>query len=383
MSTFKAAFKAFSFNKISDIFFFFFILLVYNLFFTFDILTILNSNKIFLFKKFYFLFFFCNYNDLVFMFLILCSFVKSAQIGFHFWLPDSMEAPVPASSLIHSATLVSAGVFLLLRFNIFLETSIVLVSIVGFFGSTTALYGAVVSAHQIDTKKILAYSTISHCGFLMVLIVSFRVEFLLLYLYVHGFFKASIFMCVGNINRFSQNNQDIRRMGLFVKHLIFEFFFCFIGLINLCGLPFSFGFFIKHYLFLSFELNYLIFLFIFFNCLIAAFFGLLYSYKILYNVFFDFKKFFKNLIIFNLSFKSKFFSNSNYSAILSIMLIFFLSFFVNFFLFFVFLYDTNIFDFFDFYLVKFFCFFFNFFFFNFFFFNYFFLLFFFIIFFYY
>ena len=99
------------------------------------------------------------------MTLIGCASIKSVQIVGHLWLPDSMEAPVPASSLIHSATLVSAGIYLLCRFNILLVTSgcvPVLITI----GAITAAYGGVVAAAQTDMKKLLAYSTMSHCGFL-------------------------------------------------------------------------------------------------------------------------------------------------------------------------------------------------------------------------
>jgi NADH:ubiquinone oxidoreductase subunit 5 (subunit L)/multisubunit Na+/H+ antiporter MnhA subunit len=126
-----------------------------------------------------------------------------------------MEAPVPASSLIHSATLVSAGIFLILRFFILFELSYFSYFFVIFFGSITAFLGGFVSLHQSDTKKILAYSTISHCGFLMVLSSSGLLEYTLLYLYIHGFFKAAVFMCVGNVNRFNKNIQDFKKMGYF------------------------------------------------------------------------------------------------------------------------------------------------------------------------
>ena len=94
-----------------------------------------------------------------------------------------MEAPVPASALIHSATLVSAGIYLLLRLNNLFELSSFSISLVGFIGSITALYGGLVSMYQSDTKRILAYSTISHCGFLMVIYTTGVIEYVILYLY--------------------------------------------------------------------------------------------------------------------------------------------------------------------------------------------------------
>ena len=136
-----------------------------------------------------------------------------------------MEAPVPASALIHSATLVSAGIFIVLRFsNVFDGSYFFLISI-GLLGSITAFYGGFTAMNQFDTKRILAYSTISHCGFLMVLAISNIFEYTIVYLYIHGFFKAAIFMCIGNINRLNKNNQDIRKMGNFFKILPFECIF--------------------------------------------------------------------------------------------------------------------------------------------------------------
>jgi NADH:ubiquinone oxidoreductase subunit 5 (subunit L)/multisubunit Na+/H+ antiporter MnhA subunit len=126
-----------------------------------------------------------------------------------------MEAPVPASALIHSATLVSAGVFLLLRLSPMFEYSIYSYYVVPIVGSFTAFFGGLCSIYQSDIKKILAYSTISHCGFLMVCYSTYIPEYTILYLYIHGFFKAAVFLCVGNIIRFSRNYQDFRRMGMY------------------------------------------------------------------------------------------------------------------------------------------------------------------------
>lgn len=201
-----------------------------------------------------------------------------------------MEAPVPASALIHSATLVSAGIFLLLRFNFFFDHSPISRLIICLVGAITAFYGGLTSMYQSDTKKILAYSTISHCGFLMVLVSFHIIEFTLLYLYIHGFFKAAIFMCIGNVNRLNKNNQDFKQMGLFYKFLPFEGIMCAIGLLNLAGLPFSLGFFIKHLLFVAINFNYSLYYFILLNLIFGAFTGLFYCSRLYYYVFFDFKK---------------------------------------------------------------------------------------------
>jgi NADH:ubiquinone oxidoreductase subunit 5 (subunit L)/multisubunit Na+/H+ antiporter MnhA subunit len=286
-----------------------------------------------------FLFFNINYVDLLGFFLIGCSFIKSAQFGFHIWLPDSMEAPVPASSLIHSATLVSAGIYLLLRFSIILENSLFSIYTITVVGSFTAFYGGLVSMFQSDTKKILAYSTISHCGFLMVLLSTFNFNAVILYLYIHGFFKAAVFMNVGNINRLSKNNQDFKQMGSYYIYLPFECFFVFIGLMNLSGLPFTLGFYIKHLLLVGLNLNMFFYYFILINLIMGAFCGIFYSYRLFYNVFFDFKKGYKSLYnsynrkILN----SKYYTNSTFSLIFSVFGIFFISYFISFKLFNLFL----------------------------------------------
>lgn len=224
-----------------------------------------------------------------------------------------MEAPVPASALIHSATLVSAGIYILLRFSVLFELSNYAFTIIGVIGSLTAFYGGLVSMYSSDTKRILAYSTISHCGFLMVAYTTNVIEYTLAYLYIHGFFKAAIFMSVGNVNRFSRNNQDFKKMGNYYKILPFDCFMCLIGLLNLSGLPFTLGFYIKHLLFIGLNNNNpIIFNFILINCLFAAFTGLFYSYRLFYNVFFDFKKGKKKLYLsaYALNLNSKFYANT-------------------------------------------------------------------------
>jgi NADH:ubiquinone oxidoreductase subunit 5 (subunit L)/multisubunit Na+/H+ antiporter MnhA subunit len=244
-----------------------------------------------------------------------------------------MEAPVPASALIHSATLVSAGIFLLLRFSPLFELSSFSFYIIGLIGSITAFYGGFSSMFQSDTKKILAYSTISHCGFLMVVYTTGVIEYVLVYLYIHGFFKAAVFMCVGNVNRLSKNNQDFKRMGMYYKYLPFDCYLTFVGLMNLSGLPFTLGFYIKHLLLISLNYNYLVYYFILVNCFFGALTGLYYSSRLFFYVFFDFKKSKKNLYLYysTLNLNSKFYSNSSLSSNLAISLIFLFSYLLGFF----------------------------------------------------
>ena len=155
----NSSFKAFFFNKISDIF----LLLSFIIFwFNFNTFNINIINNIINFIN-------INYSlKIGIIFLIISCSIKSAQIIGHIWLPDSMEAPVPASALIHSATLVSAGIFLILKFYKIINFYN-LNNLIFFLGSLTCCFGGICSAAQTDLKKLLAYSTISHCGFLFIL----------------------------------------------------------------------------------------------------------------------------------------------------------------------------------------------------------------------
>jgi NADH:ubiquinone oxidoreductase subunit 5 (subunit L)/multisubunit Na+/H+ antiporter MnhA subunit len=311
-----------------------FLVASYSVYYTFDIIS-LNSQiykygplNIYIFNTP------VNFLEFLAIMIIGSAFIKSAQLGGHAWLPDSMEAPVPASSLIHSATLVSAGVYLILRFNFIFDATEYSKFLIPLIGSITAAYGGVCAVAQSDIKKTLAYSTISHCGFLMVLCATEMNEFTILYLYVHGFFKAGVFMCVGNVLRITRGYQDTRRMGGLLKYLPFEYFCATIGVLNLAGLPFTFGFFIKHLLLLSLDNHMYLYYIILFHSLIGAFAGLFYSYRLISYTFNDFKKANKALYLNSnrVSYNSEFYSNSSLAATLSIFSLFIVSYIIIFFM---------------------------------------------------
>lgn len=199
-----------------------------------------------------------------------------------------MEAPIPASALIHSATLVSAGLYLMHKtpFLLFVDNYAMFLLL---WGGFTSLYGSFVALYQTDVKKILAYSTISHCGLLFCLLALNQLDFFYLYLYSHGIFKSLSFMVLGNIISYSRNYQDSRRIGSFVYNKSFYYLILVFSVINLAGLPFSIGFYSKHFMLLLVAGNSLAkisFLFIYLSCLN----GLFYSYNLLYNLFFSFFK---------------------------------------------------------------------------------------------
>lgn len=160
-----------------------------------------------------------------------------------------MEAPVPASALIHSATLVSAGLYLLLRYSSIIEYLDYFKTIF-VIGSVTAAYGGVVSAGQTDMKKLLAYSTISHCGFLFVTVALNLYSVTIVYLFLHGLYKASTFFCAGSFIRVA-GTQDTRLMGGLNRILPVDTSLLIICSFNLAGLPLSFGYMYKSMLMLS------------------------------------------------------------------------------------------------------------------------------------
>lgn len=344
ISTLKAAFKAFVFNKFSDVSLLISIFLVY--FIINDTNIISFNNEIGNFNNFYLniLDYELPVIEVISFFFVTCSFVKSAQFGFHVWLPDSMEAPVPASALIHSATLVSAGVFVLLRISNLFEYSLYSYYAAPIIGSFTAFFGGLCSVYQSDIKKILAYSTISHCGFLVVCYSTYIPEYTILYLYIHGFFKAAVFLCVGNIIRFSRNYQDFRKMGGFWKYLPFECFSSFVCLINLCGLPFSIGYYIKHLLLIGVYMNNYYLYFVFANILGGAVFGLIYSYRLFYYVFFDFKK--AKKIIYNQSnrnnLNSIYYTNTTLASNISISILIIVAYVTSIYMFNIFLNTSSL-----------------------------------------
>jgi len=222
---------------------------------------------------------------------------KSAQLFGHLWLPDSMEAPVPASALIHSATLVSAGIYLLLRFTPLVCTSnFHLLAI--FVGSITAAYGAIISASQTDMKKLLAYSTISHCGFLFVTVGTQMYAATIIYLFLHGLFKALTFFCAGSFIRVA-GSQDTRFMGSLNRVLPVDTIFLIICSFNLGGLPFSVGYLYKS-IFISSMLSTNTTLFCFGLCIVGLLSSIVYVYRLVFYSAFDVSKEFFPQIIYEL-----------------------------------------------------------------------------------
>jgi NADH-quinone oxidoreductase subunit L len=172
--------------------------------------------------------------------LFIGAMGKSAQIGLHVWLPDAMEGPTPVSSLIHAATMVTAGVFLMARMSPLMEYAPVALGFVTFIGGTTALFAATIGCAQTDIKKVIAYSTCSQLGYMFVAagVGAFQVS--IFHLICHAFFKALLFMCAGSVIHAMSDEQDMRRMGGIWKKIPITYATMWFGSLALAGIfPFA------------------------------------------------------------------------------------------------------------------------------------------------
>ena len=170
---------------------------------------------------------------------------KSAQFLLHTWLPDAMEGPTPVSALIHAATMVTAGVFLVVRCSPIFEYSQFGLNLVTIVGMVTAIFAASVALVQNDIKKIVAYSTCSQLGYMFFAAGVGAYHVAMFHLFTHAFFKALLFLGAGSVIHAFKDEQDIRKMGGVRKKLPYTYVFMLIGTLALTGFPFLSGFYSK------------------------------------------------------------------------------------------------------------------------------------------
>ena len=237
--------------------------------------------------------------DLVFVicFLFILGAVgKSAQLGLHVWLPEAMEGPTPVSSLIHAATMVTAGIFLLIRCSFLFDLVPSIYLIILFFGSLTTFLGSSIGLFQHDIKKIIAYSTCSQLGYMFLSCGLLGYTNSIFHLINHAFFKALLFLSAGLIIYCFSHEQDYRKMGSLIFFFPFAYISILIGSLSLIGFPFLSGFYSKEKIVqLFFNLFYLqfdsygllnLFFFFYFFAFVSIICTTLYSVKLLTFVFF-------------------------------------------------------------------------------------------------
>ncbi|NVJ66933.1 MAG: NADH-quinone oxidoreductase subunit L [Gammaproteobacteria bacterium] len=182
-------------------------------------------------------------------FICICLFIgamgKSAQVPLHVWLPDSMEGPTPISALIHAATMVTAGVFMVARMSPLFEFSETALAMVTLIGAITALFMGLIGIVQNDIKRIVAYSTLSQLGYMVVALGVSAYSAAVFHLFTHAFFKALLFLAAGSVIVAMHHEQDLRKMGGLKKYMPITYWTSVIGTLALIGTPFFAGFYSK------------------------------------------------------------------------------------------------------------------------------------------
>lgn len=186
-----------------------------------------------------------NAITIISLLLLLGAMAKSSQIFLHNWLPGSMEGPTPVSSLIHAATLVTAGLYLLMRSSPILEYSSTALFVITIIGSLTSFFAASSGLLQNDIKRIIAFSTISQLGYMVMAVGLSQYNVALFHLMNHAFFKALLFLSAGSIIHSMADNQDIRKYGGLINFLPFTYTAILIGSLSLMALPWLTGFYSK------------------------------------------------------------------------------------------------------------------------------------------
>ncbi len=241
----RAAIKAFVVNRVGDLFFAIGIGCVFFLFGSVgfqDIFAAIPQHENDLYHLFG-----ANFRayEVIGVLLFLGAMGKSAQIGLHTWLPDAMEGPTPVSALIHAATMVTAGVFLMARMSPIMEYAPHALGFVTFIGATTCLFAATIGCVQNDIKRIIAYSTCSQLGYMFIAAGVGAYQTSIFHLFTHAFFKALLFLGAGSVIHAMSDEQDIRRMGGIWRKIPVTYVVMWIGSLALAGIPFFAGYYSK------------------------------------------------------------------------------------------------------------------------------------------
>ena len=240
-----AAIKAFVVNRVGDFGFALGIFLIFYIFDTVNYDEVFQKIPLFLDNRLVFLGINFKSVDLICLLLFLGAMGKSAQFLLHTWLPDAMEGPTPVSALIHAATMVTAGVFLVVRCSPIYEYSELALSVITIVGILTAFFAATVALVQTDIKKIIAYSTCSQLGYMFFAAGIGAYNVAMFHLFTHAFFKALLFLGSGSVIHSFKDEQNINQMGGVWKKLPYTYSLMIIGTLALTGFPFLSGFYSK------------------------------------------------------------------------------------------------------------------------------------------
>jgi NADH-quinone oxidoreductase subunit L len=241
----QASIKAFIVNRIGDVGFSLGIMTIFVLFGSINFDVIFNSAAEHPDMVFNFLGFECHALTVACLLLFCGAVAKSAQLGLHTWLPDAMEGPTPVSALIHAATMVTAGVFLVARMSPLFEFSPIALATVTIFGAVTAFVAATIGIVQNDIKRVVAYSTMSQLGYMFFALGVSAYSAAIFHLMTHAFFKALLFLSAGSVIHAMSDEQDMRKMGGLWKKIPVTYAMMWIGSLALAGLPFFAGYFSK------------------------------------------------------------------------------------------------------------------------------------------
>ena len=241
----NAAIKAFIVNRIGDFGLAIAIFLIFLFYGTINFEEVFQATSTLIEKKLVFFGVETSLITLICIFLFIGAMGKSAQFLLHTWLPDAMEGPTPVSALIHAATMVTAGVFLVVRCSPMFEYSQFALNLVAIVGMITAIFAASVALVQNDIKKIVAYSTCSQLGYMFFAAGIGAYHVAMFHLFTHAFFKALLFLGAGSVIHAFKDEQDIRNMGGIGKKLPYTYAFMLIGTLALTGFPFLSGFYSK------------------------------------------------------------------------------------------------------------------------------------------
>ena len=244
-SAHTAAMKAFVVNRVGDFGFILGIIATYSVFGS------LYFDEIFsdvegLYKLSIVMFGFkINVIELIAILFFIGAMGKSAQIGLHTWLPDAMEGPTPVSALIHAATMVTAGVFLVCRMSPLLEFAPFALNVITIVGAMTAIFAATIGLTQFDIKRVIAYSTCSQLGYMFFAAGVSAYPASMFHLTTHAFFKALLFLGAGSVIHAMSDEQDMRKMGGIWKKIPFTYALMWVGSLALAGIPFFAGYYSK------------------------------------------------------------------------------------------------------------------------------------------